>query len=51
MTSIIGTYNSGNILNLYPCFLQECFHMEETMGIIGGRPNSAYYFIGYQGHS
>merc|ERR550532_50608 len=29
--------------------IKECFHMEETMGIIGGRPNSAYYFIGYQG--
>lgn len=30
--------------------IKECFHMEETMGIIGGRPNSAYYFIGYQGN-
>ncbi len=30
-------------------YFQECFHFEETMGIIGGRPNSAYYFIGYEG--
>ena len=36
-----------NSFNLFD--FQECFHMEETMGIIGGRPNSAYYFIGYQG--
>ncbi|XP_063718639.1 cysteine protease ATG4A-like isoform X2 [Symsagittifera roscoffensis] len=38
-----------DINNSYIEPIKECFHMEETMGIIGGRPNSAYYFIGYQG--
>ncbi len=27
-------------------FLQECFEMPQSLGVIGGRPNHALYFIG-----
>ena len=30
-------------------FLQKCFELEQTVGMIGGKPYSAYYFYGYAG--
>lgn len=33
--------------------MQECFELSSCVGVIGGRPNHALYFIGYvddQGH-
>ena len=30
-------------------FLQLCFRLPQTLGCIGGKPNHAYYFIGYLG--
>ncbi|KAF5921539.1 hypothetical protein HPG69_009107 [Diceros bicornis minor] len=30
-------------------FLQRCFMMPQSLGVIGGKPNSAHYFIGYVG--
>nr|DBA25980.1 TPA: hypothetical protein GDO54_010295 [Pyxicephalus adspersus] len=29
--------------------LKHCFMLPQSLGVIGGRPNSAYYFIGYVG--
>ena len=29
--------------------LQCCFMMPQSLGVIGGKPNSAHYFIGYVG--
>ncbi|XP_023577838.1 cysteine protease ATG4B [Octodon degus] len=29
--------------------LQHCFKMPQSLGVIGGKPNSAHYFIGYVG--
>ncbi|XP_029331291.1 cysteine protease ATG4B [Mus caroli] len=31
------------------CLLQHCFMMPQSLGVIGGKPNSAHYFIGYVG--
>lgn len=31
--------------------LQHCFMMPQSLGVIGGKPNSAHYFIGYVGES
>lgn len=28
---------------------QHCFMMPQSLGVIGGKPNSAHYFIGYVG--
>ena len=28
---------------------QGCFMMPQSLGVIGGKPNSAHYFIGYVG--
>lgn len=33
------------------CLLQHCFMMPQSLGVIGGKPNSAHYFIGYVGES
>ncbi|XP_050306741.1 cysteine protease ATG4B [Anthonomus grandis grandis] len=30
--------------------LKKCFHFKQSLGVIGGRPNSALYFIGYIGN-
>lgn len=30
---------------------QHCFMMPQSLGVIGGKPNSAHYFIGYVGES
>ena len=27
---------------------QSCFEVPQSVGVVGGRPNSAFYFIGYQ---
>jgi len=32
-------------------FLQQCFMLPQSLGVIGGKPNSAHYFIGYVGMS
>lgn len=32
-----------------PSALQRCFMMPQSLGVIGGKPNSAHYFIGYVG--
>uniref|UniRef100_A0A0K8TP81 Cysteine protease n=1 Tax=Tabanus bromius TaxID=304241 RepID=A0A0K8TP81_TABBR len=32
---------------IYISALKKCFQQEETVGMIGGRPNQALYFIGY----
>jgi cysteine protease ATG4 len=29
--------------------LKRCFEIEHTVGMIGGKPNQAYYFYGYAG--
>lgn len=36
-----------------PCclFSQQCFMLPQSLGVIGGKPNSAHYFIGYVGMS
>lgn len=31
------------------CSPQHCFRMPQSLGVIGGKPNSAHYFIGYVG--
>ena len=31
------------------CFLQACFKFSHSVGAIGGKPNHAYYFIGFYG--
>lgn len=33
----------------FPSLLQRCFMMPQSLGVIGGKPNSAHYFIGYVG--
>uniref|UniRef100_A0A672SN23 Cysteine protease n=1 Tax=Sinocyclocheilus grahami TaxID=75366 RepID=A0A672SN23_SINGR len=30
--------------------LKQCFMMPQSLGVIGGKPNSAHYFIGFVGH-
>lgn len=30
---------------------QKCFMLPQSLGVIGGKPNSAHYFIGYVGVS
>lgn len=30
-------------------FDQTCFTFKQSVGIIGGKPNNAYWFIGYNG--
>lgn len=32
-------------------FPQQCFMLPQSLGVIGGKPNSAHYFIGYVGMS
>ena len=27
---------------------QSCFEIEQSVGAVGGRPNSAFYFVGFQ---
>ncbi|EDV28478.1 uncharacterized protein TRIADDRAFT_20340 [Trichoplax adhaerens] len=34
---------------IYKDKLNKCFRIKNTLGIIGGKPNSAHYFIGIQG--
>ncbi|KAG8548730.1 hypothetical protein GDO81_024391, partial [Engystomops pustulosus] len=34
---------------VYYCLFQHCFMLPQSLGVIGGRPNSAHYFIGYVG--
>ncbi|XP_016402367.1 cysteine protease ATG4B-like [Sinocyclocheilus rhinocerous] len=29
--------------------LKQCFMMPQSLGVIGGKPNSAHYFIGFVG--
>ncbi|CDR00504.1 unnamed protein product [Oncorhynchus mykiss] len=31
--------------------LKQCFQLPQSLGVIGGKPNSAHYFIGYVGMS
>nr|AAS78582.1 Aut2B1 [Bos taurus] len=33
----------------YAGTLKHCFRMPQSLGVIGGKPNSAHYFIGYVG--
>ena len=33
------------------CPIQECFKMPQSCGVLGGKPNLAYYFIGFVGES
>ena len=28
---------------------KKCFHLKQSVGMIGGKPNQAYYFYGYAG--
>lgn len=32
-----------------PLSPQHCFMMPQSLGVIGGKPNSAHYFIGFVG--
>lgn len=34
---------------LFSLFLQACFKFRYSVGAIGGKPNHAYYFIGFYG--
>lgn len=34
--------------NIYKDNVKHCFEIEQSVGAVGGRPNSAFYFIGYQ---
>ncbi|ELV12252.1 Cysteine protease ATG4B, partial [Tupaia chinensis] len=38
-----------NINEAYVETLKHCFMMPQSLGVIGGKPNSAHYFIGYVG--
>ncbi|CAG0893606.1 unnamed protein product [Darwinula stevensoni] len=40
-----------SVNEIYIPSIQETFRMPQTLGIIGGRPNHALYFIGYSGDS
>ena len=33
----------------YKDSIKRCFELEQIVGMIGGKPNSAYYFYGYAG--
>lgn len=35
---------------IYISGLKKCFEIPGTVGLVGGRPNQAYYFIGYVGN-
>ena len=40
----------GPLFNVFViCFLQACFKFRHSVGAIGGKPNHAYYFIGFYG--
>uniref|UniRef100_M3XJS5 Cysteine protease n=1 Tax=Latimeria chalumnae TaxID=7897 RepID=M3XJS5_LATCH len=39
-----------NYINpVYTDAFKECFKMPQSLGVLGGKPNSAYYFIGFVG--
>ncbi|CAG9771796.1 unnamed protein product [Ceutorhynchus assimilis] len=40
----------SEINSIYIEGLKKCFHLKQSLGVIGGRPNSALYFIGYVGN-
>lgn len=42
---------AGVLSGLPSSLLQHCFMMPQSLGVIGGKPNSAHYFIGYVGES
>ncbi|XP_066570983.1 cysteine protease ATG4A isoform X1 [Amia ocellicauda] len=39
----------NHINPVYIKALKECFKMPQSLGVLGGKPNLAYYFIGYIG--
>ncbi|XP_075386453.1 cysteine protease ATG4B isoform X1 [Tenrec ecaudatus] len=39
----------SDINEAYVGTLKHCFRMSQSLGVIGGKPNSAHYFIGYVG--
>ncbi|KAI1902598.1 hypothetical protein AGOR_G00017580 [Albula goreensis] len=39
----------NHINPVYIQALKECFKMPQSLGVLGGKPNLAYYFIGYIG--
>lgn len=42
---------SAKITKFMPFFVKKCFQLKYTVGMIGGKPNQAYYFYGYAGKS
>ncbi|XP_060688441.1 cysteine protease ATG4A isoform X1 [Hemiscyllium ocellatum] len=39
----------NHINPVYINALKECFKMPQSLGVLGGKPNNAYYFIGFLG--
>ncbi|XP_041050643.1 cysteine protease ATG4A isoform X1 [Carcharodon carcharias] len=39
----------NHINPVYIHALKECFKMPQSLGVLGGKPNNAYYFIGFLG--
>ena len=35
--------------SMCPCLLQKCLSLQQSVGIIGGKPNHAHWFIGFVG--
>uniref|UniRef100_A0A8C9T7C0 Cysteine protease n=1 Tax=Scleropages formosus TaxID=113540 RepID=A0A8C9T7C0_SCLFO len=50
-TSVLPVHMMLNISFSFLSFysLQECFKMPQSLGVLGGKPNLAYYFIGFIG--
>lgn len=46
---VILEFEMFNNIFLLLFFEQACFTFRQSVGVIGGKPNHAYYFIGFYG--